>query len=93
MTSDQGQAQNLEARWRRELYGARHAVVWQFYLFYCRWFYQAHMRWLHKRDRHKWEHFVIEGGPEFDKCQWCGAERRPNEVGGYYPWDCRKGVC
>lgn len=74
-------------QWQQKLEAARKEARWQAYLFYCRWFYRAHMRWLHKRGRHQWKRF---GMPEpdsptvsFHKCEWCGAMKYPNGAAIY----------
>lgn len=62
MEEDWGCAQaqvDPRPQWQIKAEAARKEVRWQAYLFYCRWFYRAHMRWLHKRGRHKWKHFAM----------------------------------
>ena len=84
MAYEYGQAQakpDPRPAWQQKAEAARKEARWRVYLFYCRWFYRAHMRWIHKRGRHKWKHFALEGGPEFDKCEWCGAMKYPNGSG------------
>lgn len=54
-----------EATWKE--------TKWQTYLLYCRFIYRHHMRFIHRRGRHRWTHYNLIDGPKFDKCNWCGA--------------------
>jgi hypothetical protein len=83
MNDDQGQGQaqaqiDPRSRLRISMETFWKEIKWQVYLLYGRWVYQHHMRWLHRRGKHWWKHYALIDGPEFDKCEWCGAMQNIN---------------
>ena len=60
---------------------------------YGRFIYRHHMRWLHRRGKHKLKHYgpMFPDGGEFDKCEWCGHTENI-VVGAWAPKDWTSGV-